>query len=249
MLKKFSCLLLLTCAATIPPPAALKAQQVAPTNITEGTCDVEVPIPGDWDVWYEITAVKGNGLFPTHVHDGIECVTTIKGTGFWWIAEKGGTTMKVPTNETLLVPDLTVHTGGNTDGGEMHYLSTHVMRAGAPFRDICTALGAPTSMIVNVASSNPFKVIFRNQKVTERPFKVKQDVKTLPSGASDTVLNETGPSYIAAIEGPLTLKSSGDTRTLQPGEGFLLAAGVTEMVGNAGEAPARMAVLQISELE
>jgi hypothetical protein len=249
MLKKFSCLLLLTCAAAIPPPTTLKAQQVAPSNITEGVCDVDVPITGDWDVWYEITAVKGNGLFPTHVHDGIECVTTIKGTGFWWMAEKGGTTTKVPTNETLLVPDLTVHTGGNTDGGEMHYLSTHVMRAGAPFRDICTALGAPTSMIVNVASSNPFKVIFRNQKVTERPFRVKQDIKTLGSGASDTVLNEKGPSYIAAVEGPLTLKSSGDTRTLQPGEGFLLAAGVTELVGNAGEAPARMAVLQITERE
>jgi hypothetical protein len=67
--------------------------------------------------------VKGNGLFPTHLHDGIECVTTIKGTGFWSTADKGGTTIKVPTQQTLLVPDLTVHTGGNVAQGALPALA------------------------------------------------------------------------------------------------------------------------------
>jgi hypothetical protein len=102
MLKKFACMLLLTCAVA-PLPMTVKAQHGAPSEVIESLCDVGVPIKGNWDVWYEITVVKGNGLFPTHLHDGIECVTTIKGTGSWWIADKGGTTTKVPTQQTLLV--------------------------------------------------------------------------------------------------------------------------------------------------
>lgn len=245
MPKKFACMLFLTCAVALPPPISVGAQQAAPSEVIEGVCDVPTAIKENWDVWYEITAVKGNGLFPTHVHDGIECVTTIKGTGFWWTADGGGTTTKVPTQQTLLIPDLTVHTGGNTDQGEMHYLSTHIMRAGAPFRDICTALGAPTSMIVNVNSSNPFKVIFRNQKPIDGPYKVKQSIKTLPTGASDTVRGNE-PIYVAAVDGALVLKSGSDTRTLQVGEGFLVAAGTTVIVGNTAEGKARLAILEVT---
>jgi hypothetical protein len=222
----------------------VKAQHGAPSKVIEDVCDVGVSIKENWDVWYEITVVKGNGLFPTHLHDGIECVTTIKGTGFWWIADKGGTTTKVPTQPTLLVPDLTVHTDGNVDQGGMHYLSTHVMRAGAPFRDICTALSAPPSMIVNVNSSNPFKVKFRNQKAIDGPFKLKQSIRTLPSGASDTVHSEE-PAYVAAVDGALTLKSGSDTRTLQAGKGFSL---LPVMVDNAAEGNARLAILKVTAL-
>lgn len=245
MLKKFACMLLLTCAVALPPPMPVGAQQVAPSEVFEGSCDVKDPIKGEWDVWYEIVVVKGNGWFPTHVHDGIECVTTVKGVGQWWTADNGGTTNRVPTKETFLVRDLLVHTGGNIDHGEMHYLSTHVMRAGAPFRDVCTAMGAPKSAIIT--SSNPFKQAFWRQEGLDGPFKVKQSIKTLPPGASDTVHSDA-PAYIAAVDGALTLKSGNDTRTLPPGEGFLVAAGTTVMVGNAAEGNARLAILEVTAL-
>jgi hypothetical protein len=43
MLKKFACMLLLTCAVALPPPLTVKAQQVAPSEVTKGVCDVDVP--------------------------------------------------------------------------------------------------------------------------------------------------------------------------------------------------------------
>ena len=64
MPKKFACMLFLTCAVALPPPMPVGAQQAAPSEVIEGVCDVPTAIKENWDVWYEITAVKGTGCFP-----------------------------------------------------------------------------------------------------------------------------------------------------------------------------------------
>jgi hypothetical protein len=55
----------------------------------------------------------------------------------------------------------------------------------------------------------------------QRSVQGEAGIRTLPSGASDTVRSEE-PAYVAAVDGALTLKSGNDTRTLRAGKGFSL---------------------------
>jgi hypothetical protein len=205
-----------------------------------GRCVLPEPLSGRWEVWHDFTVLGPQSWLPAHVHDGFECLMTVQGTGRWWTAPGG--IVDVPDGQSLLIPDLTVHTGGNERAAPMRYVSVHLIRAGSPFRTvICTAAApGPVAGTVGTLFNNAFGV----RDLSGQPVTIEQQTDRFEVGAAATIGPTGGGSYISVFEGELTLKTPGSLRVLHPGEGTEIPVGTQAAILNSAHGVSAAAIVR-----
>lgn len=209
-----------------------------------GLCSVPAGVSGNWDVYQEIFQAGAPTWLPTHIHDGVECTTTIRSAADWWVLHRG--IIPLPVGKTFNTPEHTVHTAGNAVDPTMQYMAIHVITAGDPFRRLVNAPSAPKQ--VTTATKSIFKSIYTNQPSSHRGFDVVQRLETLAPGGSYSVAPSSALAFYTMTRGSAVFTVGTIAHALGQFQKIVIPRGVALAIVNRGPVPVQMAVCELRDI-
>lgn len=225
--------------------AAGHAATPSPMHVDySGVCAVPNGVSGNWDVYQEIFQAGAPTWLPAHIHDGVECTVTIKGTADWWLLHRG--IIPLPSGKTFYTPEHAVHTAGNAVDPAMAYLAIHVITAGDPFRRLVSAPTAPKQVTTDTKSI--FKSIYTNQPSSHRGFDVVQRLETLAPGGSYSLAPSTALAYYTVTNGSAVFTVGTTPHTLGQFQKIVVPRGTALRIVNRTRTPVQMAVCELSDI-